>query len=128
MQLLLDTHTFIWFVDDDPSLSQKAKQLIEDAANTRWLSIANPWEMAIKYSIGKLTLNTPLAKYLDKNLPLHMVQLLPIQLTHLATVSTLPLHHRDPFDRLIISQAMVENLTVVSADADFDRYPIQRAW
>lgn len=128
MRLLLDTHTFIWFVNDDPSLSKTAKKLIEDSQNQRWLSIASPWEMAIKQSIGKLTLTLPLKQYLNKNLPLHMVQLLPIEINHLSRVATLPPNHRDPFDRLIIAQAMTENMTLLSADPAFDQYPITRLW
>jgi PIN domain nuclease of toxin-antitoxin system len=128
MRLLLDTHTFLWFVADDPNLSPVARALIEDPANERWLSIASPWEMAIKLNIGKLTLAAPLLDFLRKQLPLNSIQLMPITLEHLASVSTLPKHHRDPFDRLIISQAIVENIAVVSGDPEFDAYPIVRRW
>ena len=128
MRLLLDTHTFLWFVEDNPDLSHTARTLIEDAGNERWLSVASPWEVAIKVATGKLTLGRPVRDYFARYLPLAQTRLLPISLDHAGTVSTLPRHHGDPFDRLIISQAIIEDLVVVSIDTAFDAYPIARRW
>jgi len=128
MRLLLDTHTFLWFIEDDPNLSPIAKALIADPSNEVLLSMASPWEIAIKVRIGKLALPDPLGDFLHDQMMINSIQLLPISLEHATRVATLPLHHRDPFDRLIISQAMVENVAIVGADAGFDSYPIVRHW
>lgn len=128
MRLLIDTHTFLWFIDDDPSLTPLAKSLIAEPSNEILLSVASAWEIAIKVRLGKLTLPAPLLAFLRAQLLTNSIQLLPISLEHATSVADLPLHHRDPFDRLIIAQAMVENLPVVSADAAFDNYPVVRRW
>lgn len=128
MRLLLDTHTFLWFVTDDPNLSKTAKFLIEDPANERFLSMASPWEIAIKTAIGRLALTEPLAEFMREQLRLNLIQLLPISLEHVLGVASLPMHHRDPFDRLLISQAIIEQMPIVSADAAFDAYPVTRRW
>ena len=127
MKLLLDTHTFSWFIGGEPQLSAEARRLIEDEANTRYLSIASAWEVAIKAGLGKLDLRMPLAAFWAQ-IPRNGVALLPIAIEHLSAVSALPLHHRDPFDRLLIAQALVERLPIVSADPLFDAYPITRLW
>lgn len=128
MKLLLDTHSFLWFVLDNPKLSTLAKSLIENRENQRLLSKASLWEMAIKQSIGKLRLSLPFTSFITQQLNLNEIQVLDITIEHLAVVSTLPLHHRDPFDRLIIAQAVSENISILSVDSSFDAYPIQRLW
>lgn len=128
MILLLDTHTFLWFVMNDPRLSARAKSLIEDPGNQRLLSVASAWEMAIKVSLNKLTLTEPLHPFLLTQLTQNQTSLLPITLEHLQIVSSLPFHHRDPFDRLIIAQSLVDNLSLLSADASFDAYGVARLW
>ena len=128
MNLLLDSHAFLWFCQDDVSLSPKAKSLIEDAGNRKLLSIASCWEIAIKSALGKLKLGEPTATYLPAALSRSRFELLPLALAHVTGVATLPPHHKDPFDRLLIAQAIVENLHVVSADSQFDIYPITRLW
>jgi len=128
MKFLLDTHTFIWFVTDSPQLGTTAKALIEDEYNEKWFSVASIWEMAIKCSIGKLTLNLPLQTFVEQQIEQNSMDLLMIEIAHLAVVATLPLHHRDPFDRLLIAQAMVEKIPVISADVAFDAYGIERLW
>lgn len=128
MKFLLDTHTFIWFVADRPQLSPIAKALIEDEHNEKWLSVASVWEMAIKHSIGKLTFELPFRTFVEQQMQQNSMDLLSIQMPHLAVAATLPLHHRDPFDRLLIAQAMAEGLPIVGADTAFDVYPIQRLW
>ena len=127
MKLLLDTHTFLWFIDDNPQLSQKGKALLE-ADNELLLSIASLWEIAIKLSLGKLTLEMPTEVLMIQQLTRNDIDVLPITVAHLVIVSTLPLHHRDPFDRLLIAQAIVEQIPIVSADPMFDAYPVQRLW
>jgi PIN domain nuclease of toxin-antitoxin system len=128
MILLLDTHTFLWFVMNDPRLSARAKSLIEDPGNQRLLSVASAWEMAIKVSLNKMTLTEPLHPFLLTQLTQNQTSLLPITLEHLQIVSSLPFHHRDPFDRLIIAQSLVDNLSLLSADASFDAYGVARLW
>ena len=127
MKLLLDTHTFLWFLDDSPQLSQKGKALLE-ADNELLLSIASLWEIAIKLRLSKLTVAVPIEVLMTQQLTQNDIELLPITVAPLIVVSTLPLHHRDPFDRLLIAQAMVEQMPIVSADPAFDAYPVQRLW
>jgi PIN domain nuclease of toxin-antitoxin system len=128
MRLLLDTHTFLWFVDDNAALSQTAKQLIEDPDNEILLSVANLWEMAIKVSLGKLTVNQPFDTYMTHHLSVNAIALLNISIEHAAAVVMLPFHHRDPFDRLLIAQVIVEQIPILSGDEAFDAYNIQRLW
>lgn len=128
MKLLLDTHTFLWFVMGSPNLSADARALIEDAANERFLSVASLWEMAIKLSIGKLTLAAPLDVMIPQQLGLNGIELLNIKIGHATAVATLPFHHRDPFDRLLIAQATVEKMAIVGMDTVFDAYPVTRLW
>ncbi|MBD2307999.1 type II toxin-antitoxin system VapC family toxin [Chroococcidiopsis sp. FACHB-1243] len=128
MRLLLDTHTFIWFVTNSSQLSIAVKELIEDENNEKLLSIASIWEMAIKQSIGKLRFSQPFQVFVQQQLSINSIDVLNININHLTVVSSLPLHHRDPFDRLFISQAMVAQLSILSIDSAFDSYPIQRLW
>lgn len=128
MRLLIDTHIFIWYISDSPKLSTTARSLIDDENNEILLSIASLWEMAIKYSLGKLSLAMPFDELIPQQLNINAIALLNIEFNHLAVVSTLPFHHRDPFDRLLIAQSVVEGLLLVSADSAFDAYPIQRFW
>ena len=127
MKLLLDTHTFLWFLDDSPQLSQKGKALLE-ADNELLLSVASLWEIAIKLRLGKLTVAVPIEVLMTQQLTQNDIVLLPITVAPLIVVSTLPLHHRDPFDRLLVAQALVEQMPIVSADPAFDAYPVQRLW
>lgn len=128
MRVLLDTHTFLWFVLGDAQLSAPAKAIIEDPRNEKLLSPASSWEIAIKISIGKYTLSTPYREFMEKGITDNGFLVVPIGLQHTAVLTTLPFHHRDPFDRLIIAQAMVEEATIVSVDTEFDAYPITRLW
>ena len=128
MNLLLDTHTLLWFVLGDASLSVTARQLIEDATNSKLVSPATYWELAIKISIGKYALHEPYETFIDRAIRQNGFLILPIEPRHTAALINLPFHHRDPFDRLMVAQAMVESLILVSADAVLDAYPIQRLW
>jgi PIN domain nuclease of toxin-antitoxin system len=128
MTLLLDTHAFLWFCQDDASLSAAARSLIEDAGNRKLVSIASCWEIAIKAGLGKLTLGEPSATYLPNALARTGFELLPISLAHAASVESLPAHHKDPFDRMLIAQALAEGIPIVSFDAAHDSYGVSRLW
>jgi PIN domain nuclease of toxin-antitoxin system len=127
MKLLLDTHTFLWFIDDSSLFSAKGKTLLE-ADNTLLLSLRSLWEIVIKLCLGTLTVAMPTEVLMIQQLTSNDIDVLSITVPHLVTVSTLPLYHRDPFDRLIIAQAMVEQMPIVSADPALDAYPVQRLW
>ncbi len=128
MTLLLDTNAFIWFCQNHPMLSFTAKQLIEDPSNRKVVSVATCWEIAIKVGLGKLKLAESSKSYLQNALAKTQFELLPISLVHATAVEFLPQHHRDPFDRLLIAQARIEEIAIVSSDALFDRYEIIRYW
>jgi PIN domain nuclease of toxin-antitoxin system len=128
MKLLLDTHTFLWFVTDSDILSEKAKDVIEDAESEVYLSIASLWEMAIKASLGKLSLKQPFEKFLEDQLSQNQLTILNISPAHAALVASLPFHHRDPFDRMLIAQAISLKIPLVSRDEAFDAYSIVRFW
>lgn len=128
MRLLLDTHSFLWFVTEDPKLSISARRIIATGSNELLLSVACVWEIAIKVSIGRLPIPAPLDTFILEQLRINRIGLLPIELKHIFEVTRLPLHHRDPFDRLLIAQALTEGLPIVSADPAFDSYSVQRFW
>jgi PIN domain nuclease of toxin-antitoxin system len=128
VRLLLDTHSFLWFIGGDLSLTPSARRLIEDPANQSLLSTASLWEMAIKLSIGKLSFNQPFKTFIPAQLSENGIELLDIKFSHLVTVAGLPFHHRDPFDRLLVAQAMEEQMSIISADPAFDVYAIRRLW
>jgi len=131
MNGLLDTHTFLWFIDGNSKLSQTARATIEDDANRSYISIATFWEIAIKVSLGKLTLQQPFDPFIAQQVRRNGFLVLGLRPEHTATVATLPFprtDHRDPFDRLLIAQSIVEHMPIVSGDAKFDAYPITRVW
>jgi len=124
MQLLIDTHILIWFLEGNNLLLKPRRQIIADSNNSVLVSIASLWEIAIKISIGKLTLNKPLTDVI-KQIAVDNIETLPISAEHTLQVSTLPFHHRDPFDRIIIAQAQVENLPIMTDDGEFGNYGIK---
>ncbi len=128
MKLLLDTHALLWFLTDSPALSKTARELIEDAGNTVYVSPASYWEIAIKISLGKYRLPEPLAIFMDRELSGNDLTILPISTRHADCVSGLPFHHRDPFDRLIIAQSLVEEMPLLSVDVAMDAYEVKRIW
>jgi PIN domain nuclease of toxin-antitoxin system len=128
MKLILDTHSFLYFIEGNPKLSVKARALIEDLNNEKLISKASLWEMAIKVSIGKLTLADSFDDLIPKQIALNGFDLLNIEMEHVCVVASLPFHHRDPFDRLLIAQSMAEQFPIVSNDSKFDDYQIQRLW
>jgi PIN domain nuclease of toxin-antitoxin system len=123
---LLDTHSFLWFVFDDPKLS--AKVLIQDPANQALLSPAAYWEIAIKVAAGKLNLHAPYLTFVQGQLAANRIGILPIEPRHAAALIGLPFHHKDPFDRMLIAQAISEGIPVVTADAAFAAYPVAVLW
>lgn len=127
MKLLLDTHTFLWFIGDNPKLSAAAKKLLESDVDLM-ISAASLWEIAIKVSIGKLTLTQSFQDFIPDQLARNSVKLPAISTAHLVVVSNLPFHHRDPFDRLMVAQAISEQLPIVSVDNKFDLYGAKRLW
>ena len=128
MQLLLDTHTFLWYIFGSSLLSVKIRALLDDPANEKLLSLASIWEVGIKVSTGKLILAEPLDTYFAEQMELNSVRLLSISLAHIALLSKLPFHHRDPFDRLLVAQSLTENIPLVSADPALDAYGVIRIW
>ncbi len=128
MKYLLDTHVMLWITIDDPRLSPSVKSLYLNEENNFLLSIASIWEMAIKISIGKLSIPGTLPRFISDYILDAGIGILGIAPEHVYPIEVLPFHHRDPFDRLIIAQSMVENLPIISSDSRFDRYPIHRTW
>ena len=128
MRLLLDTHSFLWFIIGDDRLSRAARELVEDSGNQPLLSMASLWEIAIKTSIGRLELARPFGELIPEQMSLNGIEALGIRVEHVAQVALLPFHHRDPFDRLLIAQAKVEDIPIVGADEVFDTYSVARMW
>lgn len=127
MEYLLDTHTVLWLLSDQRKLSRKAKLILEDTDNICHVSIASIWEISIKLSLGKLDLKIPITD-LEETLFDNEVNLLPIEVKHINRVSRLKFHHRDPFDRLIIAQAIEEKYSVISMDPHFEKYKVKVIW
>jgi PIN domain nuclease of toxin-antitoxin system len=127
MKILLDTHTFLWFLDGASELSKRARTLIESPEHEKYISIASFWEIAIKNSLGKLTLEVPFPE-LKIEAVKNSFQILLITFEDTLQLIKLPFHHRDPFDRIIISQAKENNLTLVSCDGNFSQYDVSLLW
>jgi PIN domain nuclease of toxin-antitoxin system len=126
--LLLDTHVLLWFLAADPQLSPTAKALIEDPSNRKLVSMATVWEIAIKVCLKKLDLGEAATTFLPRELAVNGFDLLAIEMAHATFVETLPLHHKDPFDRMLVAQATIEKLPIISADTAFDPYGVPRLW
>jgi PIN domain nuclease of toxin-antitoxin system len=125
MKLLLDTHVFIWWADQPEKLSPAALPALEDEANDLLLSVASVWEMQIKIQLGKLKLSLPLNELIKNQQETNDLTVSPVTLPHVLALDSLPSHHKDPFDRLLIAQSIEEGLTLVSADAQFSAYPVK---
>ena len=128
MTLLLDTHALLWFLTNDPQLSVRARTAIEDSSNETQVSAVCLWEAAIKFGLGKLKLPAPYAEIFPSQLLLNGFALLPVTPAHCATLLTFPLHHRDPFDRMLLAQAKTEGMTLVSDDGQFQPYGVPLLW
>ena len=126
MRVLLDTHTFIWAITDERRLSPRARSLI--ASSELWWSVVSLWEAIQKAQVGKLSLPLPAGPFLTGELSSNHVRLLPVSLSHVLRVEELPLHHRDPFDRLLIAQSIEEGWPIITADPWFARYPVDVIW
>jgi PIN domain nuclease of toxin-antitoxin system len=128
MNLLLDTQAFLWWSDAPNKLSRPALAALQDPANQLILSVVSVWEVQIKLNAGKLTIASSLEHLIETQQQTNNVQVLPVYLDHVYPLASLPLVHKDPFDRLLIAQAITEELTLVSADAIFSRYPVSLLW
>jgi PIN domain nuclease of toxin-antitoxin system len=128
VKLLLDTHAFLWFLAGESRVKPRVRRRIEDTRNEKLLSVASIWEMAIKVSLRKLELDDPLPALVAQSTRDVGIGLLGISAAHATGAAQLPWHHRDPFDRLLVSQALSDELTIVSADESFDAYGVDRLW
>jgi PIN domain nuclease of toxin-antitoxin system len=128
VRLLLDTHTFLWFVLDDPQVSGPARRLIEEATNRVEVSPASYWEIAIKIGLKKYSLPEPYQEFMEEQIADNDFRILPIEPRHTALRTAMPHHHRDPFDRLLVAQALAEAIPLVSGDPRLDAYGVNRLW
>ena len=128
MKILLDTHAFIWWDSEPEKLSAQALQICQEANNHLLLSVVSVWEMQIKLQLNKLTLSLPLAQLIESQQEKNQLIILPITLPHVLAVQNLPFHRKDPFDRLLIAQAIVEGISVLSHDPQIHKYAVQCIW
>jgi PIN domain nuclease of toxin-antitoxin system len=128
MRFLLDTQAFLWFVLNDSALSKAASDLIVNPDNDILLSPASYWEIAIKVSIGKYQLPSSFEVWMEHQIQVNELEILPIKVAHAAAIVTLPFHHKDPFDRLLIAQSLVEKIPIISVDIILDNYAVSRYW
>ncbi len=131
VRILLDTHVLVWLTGDESRLSSSARQLLKQRSTTVFVSTVSLWELAIKLSLGKLELGIPLSDLIDKELPSNGIEVLPISSEHVLELERLPRPpngHADPFDRMIVAQAIADGLELVSADAKLDAYGVERTW
>ena len=126
MKVLIDTHVLLWGIQDEARVSRRARALLP-AADV-WISVASLWEIITKVQIGKLVLPAPVGEYLASKLKMNGVSVLSLTFDHVRRLEEIPLHHRDPFDRILIAQSLEEKLPLVSADPHFEKYPIQLIW
>jgi PIN domain nuclease of toxin-antitoxin system len=128
VRVLLDTHAFLWWISDDRRLSDRAKEIIGDGSNELYFSAASGWEISIKAGLGRLEVPEDLEPFIADQLSRNAIQALPIYLRHALHTRTLPDHHRDPFDRILVSQAVLEELPLLSADPLVSSYPVEVVW
>lgn len=128
LDLLFDTHSFIWWADEPNKLSPAAIAALEDEDNRLYLSDVSIWEMQIKVQIGKMKLKMPLPDLIESQKQNNNVEILPITTEHILELDNLPFHHKDPFDRLLIAQSIVENFTIVTRDTEFPAYSAKLFW
>jgi PIN domain nuclease of toxin-antitoxin system len=128
VRVLLDTHVLLWWLEDSPRVTALVRRTIEEPRNEVLWSAASTWELAIKISSAKLRLRAPLDEYLPTKLRELSIRPLPIEDAHAMGVARLPMHHRDPFDRLLIAQALAERVPIVTSDAQFRRYDVNSLW
>jgi PIN domain nuclease of toxin-antitoxin system len=126
MRVLIDTHVFLWGLTEEARLSPDVRRLLPVA--DVWMSVASIWEIITKVQVGKLTLPSPVGPFLIAKLVSNGVSVLPVTLDHVLRIESLELHHRDPFDRVLIAQSIEEKLPLVTADPHFERYPVEVIW
>jgi PIN domain nuclease of toxin-antitoxin system len=128
MRVLLDTHSFLWWVTDDPRLSSRAREIMSDGENHLFFSAASAWEITIKARLGRLKTPEPIASFLLAQLAENAIEGLPIGLSDALQVHSLPDHHRDPFDRMLVAQSQLENLPILTGDPMIARYAVEIIW
>jgi len=128
VRILVDTHTFLWWNEASPKLSRRASALLADSRSTLLLSVVSAWELVVKVEAKKLRLPEPPSVYVPTRTAHYGMEILPITLAHCLAVESLPPHHRDPFDRLLIAQAQVEQLPILTVDEDVRRYRVKTLW
>lgn len=128
MKAMLDTHCFLWAIANDPRLSRTARRIIKDANSELYLSAASAWEIAIKCRLGRLRFSEDVQRFIPDQMARNRMTELPVLIRHALAVSDLPLHHRDPFDRLLVAQARIEDLTLLSADPAMRLYDVRVVW
>ena len=128
MKLLLDTHTFIWWDSEPQRLSQRVLNMCQDTQNVLLVSVASLWEMQIKLQLGKLKLHKPLEELVSGQQEINKIDILDVKLEHVLALGKLPSHHKDPFDRLLIAQANIEEAILVSKDQIFTEYEVKVLW
>jgi PIN domain nuclease of toxin-antitoxin system len=125
MNLLLDTHAFLWYITNDPRLPRYAYDAIRDRSNEVFLSVVSVWEALVKHQAGKLALPVPADQYISDRQTAHRIASLELDVAAVSRLLALPMHHRDPFDRMLICQALHRDLTIVTSDEQFRRYPVR---
>jgi len=128
MRALLDTHAFLWWISDDARLSDRCRAIISSGVNEILFSAVSAWEIAVKVGIGRLAVPGDLENYTMEQVSRNRFEVLPISISHALRVSRLPNHHKDPFDRMLVAQAQVEKVTILTSDAQIARYPIRVTW
>jgi PIN domain nuclease of toxin-antitoxin system len=128
MRVLLDTHVFLWWINDDDRLSSAARDVLSDGENQLFFSAVSGWEIAIKTQLGKLEMPSNLEQFIAEQLDHNAIDSLPIQLSHALHVYNLPQFHRDPFDRLLVAQGQLENLPLLTSDPQLGKYKVQVVW
>ena len=128
MKLLFDTHAFIWWDNEPEKLSRKALDHCLDRTNILILSVASVWEIQIKMQLGKLKLSLPISELIESQQRTNNIQILPIELSHVLALDNLPLHHKDPFDRLLIAQTQTEDAYIISKDPMLANYTVNLIW
>jgi PIN domain nuclease of toxin-antitoxin system len=128
VRLLLDTCTFLWFIEDAPQLSERARELIVDPGNEAFLSTVSIWEIAIKHALGRLPFPEPVGTFIPEMRREHGIEALPLDEESALRASTLPALHRDPFDRMLVCQAITTGSTIVTPDERITRYPVRSVW
>lgn len=128
MKALLDTHTFLWWITNTPKLSSRVHKIVSDGKNELFLSAASGWEIAIKAQLGRLQVPDKPELFISEQMVINAIQGLPIQISHAVHVYNLPTHHRDPFDRLLVSQAQLEGLPILTIDPLISQYQVKVIW